>query len=81
MVEWLEIPITLEHAWMGWSEINTQRVKPFSVSSNFFYTNNNDRTAHFVGHSKLTPLDIVESYKRKQTNENMETEMKEMEKN
>ena len=26
----------------------------------------------------MTPLDIVEFYKRKQTNENMETEMKEM---
>ena len=55
-----------------------KRFKPFSVSSKTFYINNNDRTAHFVGHSKLTPLDIVEFYKRKQTNENMETEMKEM---
>ena len=32
----------------------------------------------FFGHSKLTPLNIVEFYKRKQTNGNMETEMKEM---
>ena len=53
-----------------------KKVKPFSVSSKEFYINNNDRTAHFVGHSKFTPLDIVEFYKRKQTNENMETEMK-----
>ena len=45
--------------------------KPFSVSSKTFYINNNDRTAHFVGHSKLTPLDIVEFYKRKQTNEHI----------
>ena len=30
-----------------------KRVKPFSVSSKTFYINNNDRTAHFVGHSKL----------------------------
>ena len=32
-----------------------KRVKPFSVSSKTFYINNNDITAHFVGHSKLTP--------------------------
>ena len=43
-----------------------------------FCINNNYRTAHFVGNSKLTSLDIVDFYKRKQTNENMETEMKEM---
>ena len=55
-----------------------KRVKPFSVSSKIFYINNNDRTAHFVGHSKLTPLDIVDFYEIKQTNENMETEMKVM---
>ena len=40
--------------------------------------NNNDRTAYFVGHSKLIPLDIVDFYLKKQTNENMEAEMKEM---
>ena len=39
-----------------------KRVKPFSVSSKRFYINNNYRTAHFVGHSKLTPLDIVDFY-------------------
>ena len=55
-----------------------KRVKPFSVSSKEFYINNNDRTAHFVGHSKLNPLDILGFLKRKQTNENMESEMKEM---
>ena len=36
------------------------RVKLFSVSSKKFYINNNDRTAHFFGHSKLTPLNIVD---------------------
>ena len=46
-------------------------VKPFSVSSKKFYINNNDRTAHFVGNSKLNPLDIVDFYKRKQMNEEM----------
>ena len=56
----------------------SKRVKPFSVSSKRFYINNSDRTAHFVGHSKFTPLDIVDFYKRKQMNENMEAEMKEM---
>ena len=58
-----------------------KRVKPFSVSSKKFYINNKYRTAHFFGHSKLTPLDIVDFYKRKQTNENMETEMKEIDEN
>ena len=53
-------------------------VKTFSVSSNKFYINNKDRTAHFVGNSKLNPLDIVGFYEIKQTNENMETEMKEI---
>ena len=52
------------------------RVKPFSVSSKKFYINNNDRTAHFVGHSKLTPMDCVDFYERKQINDNMENEMK-----
>ena len=59
-------------------KLKPKRVKPFSVSSKRFYINNNDRTAHFFGHSKLTPLNIVEFYKRKQTNENMETEMREI---
>ena len=39
--------------------------KPFSVSSKKFYINNNDRTAHFVGHSKLTTLNIVDFYNKK----------------
>ena len=43
----------------------TKQVKPFSVSSNEFYINNNDRTAHFVGHSKLAPLDYAGFYERK----------------
>ena len=37
-------------------------VKPFSVSSKKLYTNNNDRTAHFVGHSKWKELDIDDFY-------------------
>ena len=44
-------------------------IKPFSVSSKKFYINNNDRSAHFVGRSKLKELDIDDFYKRKQTNE------------
>ena len=39
-----------------------KRVKPCSVSSKKFYINNNDRTAHFVGHFKMTPLDIIDFY-------------------
>ena len=33
-------------------------VKPFSVSLEKLYISNNDRTAHFVGHSRLKELDI-----------------------
>ena len=60
---------------LEWVDTKTtpKRVKPFSVFSKKFYINNKYRTAHFVGHSKLTPLDIVDFYKRKQTNGNMET--------
>ena len=57
-------------------KITPKRVKSFSVSSKKFYINNKDRTAHFVGHFTLTPLDIIDFYERKQMNENMETEMK-----
>ena len=56
----------------------TKRVKPFSVSSKKFYINNNDRTAHFVGHSQLKELDIGGFFKRKQMNDEMEAETKEM---
>ena len=55
-----------------------KQVKPFSVSSNKFYINNNDRTAHFFGHSELGPLDYADFYERKNVNENMENEMKEI---
>ena len=55
-----------------------RRVKHFSVSSKFFYINNNDKTAHFVGHSQLKELDIDDFCERKQTNDEMEAEMKEM---
>ena len=41
-----------------------KRVKLFSVSSKKFYINNKYRTAHFVGHSKLTLLDIVDFMKK-----------------
>ena len=52
--------------------------KHFSVSSKKFYISKNDRTAHFVGHSKLKELDIDYFYKRKQTNEEMEAELTKM---
>ena len=50
MLEWVDPKSTLK------------RVKPFSVSLKKLYINNNDITAHFVGHSKLNPLDIVDFY-------------------
>ena len=31
----------------------TKRDKPYSVSSKTFHLNKNDKTAHWVGHSKL----------------------------
>ena len=58
---------------MGYNpKSTTKRVKPFSVSSNKFYINNNDRTAHFFGNSKLKELDIEDFYKRKQMYEELE---------
>ena len=53
MIEWVDPKST------------PKRLKHFSVPSKKFYINNNDRTAHFVGHSKLTPLDIVYFYNKK----------------
>ena len=60
------------------SKSTPKRVKPFWVSSKKLYINNNDRTAHFVGHSKLKELDIDDFYERKHTHEYTEAEMKEM---
>ena len=42
------------------------------------FLNKNDRTAHWVGHSKLKELDINDLFKRKQTNEETEAELIEM---
>ena len=39
-------------------KFNPKKVKSFSVSSKTFYIDKYDRTAHFVGHSKLKELDI-----------------------
>ena len=35
-----------------------KRYKPYSVSSETFYIDKNDRTAHLVGYSKIKELDI-----------------------
>ena len=43
-------------------------LNPFQFLQKKFYINNNDRTAHFVGRSKLTPLDCVDFYERKEIN-------------
>ena len=59
---------------------NPKELNPFQFLQKKIYINNNDGTAHFFGHSKLTPLDIFDFYEIKQTNENMETEMKVMNK-
>ena len=59
-------------------ESTPKRVKPYYGSSKKLYINNNDRTAHFVGHSKLKELDIDDFYERKQMNDEMEAEMNKM---
>ena len=55
-----------------------KRDKPYSVSSKQFYLHKNDRTAHWVGHSKLKELYISDFFKRKQMDEEMEAELTEM---
>ena len=62
---WNDWKFQLHWNMLEWVDPKTtpKRIKPFSVSSRKFYINNNDRKAHFVGHSKLTPLDIVDFYK------------------
>ena len=55
-----------------------KRDKPYSVSSRKFYLNKNDITAHWVIHSKLKELDINDAFKRKETNEEMEAELTEL---
>ena len=79
-MRWNDSKLQLHWNMLEWVDPKTtpKRVKPFSVSSKKLYINNNDRTAHFVGHSNLKELDIADFYKRKQTNENTEAEMKEM---
>ena len=77
---WNEWKFQLHWNMLEWvyPESTPKRVKPFSFSSKKLYINNNYRTAHCFGHSQLKELDIVDLYKRKQTNEDMEAEMKEM---
>ena len=64
---WNDCRFQLHWNMLEWVDLKTtpKTVKPFPVSSKKIYINNNDRTANFVGHSKLTPLDIFEFYKRK----------------
>ena len=62
---WNDWKLQLHWNMLEWvnTKSTTKLVKPFSVSSTKFYINNYDRTAHFVGHSKLTPLDCVDFMK------------------
>ena len=77
---WNDWKFQLNWNMLKWVDLkpNPKRFKQFSVSLKTFYINNNDRTTHFVGHYKLKKLDIDDFYERKQTNEDMEAEMKEM---
>ena len=55
-----------------------KRDKSYPVSLQFFYLNKNDITAHWVGHSKLKELDINNFFKIKQTSEDMEAALVEI---
>ena len=55
-----------------------KRYKPYSVSSKKCHINKNDRTAHWVGHSQLKELYIIDLFKIKQVNEEMEAELTEL---
>ena len=55
-----------------------KRYKPYSVSSETFYIDKNDRTAHWVGHYKLKELNINDLFNIKHMNEDMEAELTEM---
>ena len=48
------------------------------IHSKTFFISRNDKTAHFVGRSRLKELDIDDFYKRKCMNEEMEAELTEM---
>ena len=52
-----------------------KRDKPYSISSNKFYLNKNDRTYHWVGHSQLKELDTIDIFERKHMNEEMEAKL------
>ena len=77
---WNDLKFQLHWSILEWVDPKStpKRVKPFSVSFKKLYINNNDRTAHFVLHYKLKELDIDDFYKRKQTNDEMEAEMNEI---
>ena len=49
--------------------IPPKELNPFLSLQKNNYIGKNDRTAHFVGHSRLKELDINDFYKRKQMNE------------
>ena len=46
--------------------------KPYSISSRKYCINKGDRKYHWIGHSDLKELDIIDFFKRKQTIEYME---------
>ena len=54
-MEWLEIPITLEQAWMG--------------GFKKFYLNKCDIMDYWVGHSQLKESDTIDLFEGKHMNE------------
>ena len=54
-----------------------KRKKPYSVSSNGFYIDKDDRKSHWVGHSDLNELDTNDLFERENTIDDIEAEMTE----
>ena len=59
----------------GWiQKLSSKVINPIQFFKNN-YLNKNDRTTHWVGHSKLKELYIYDFFKIKQMNEEMEAEL------
>ena len=58
--------------------ITQKQLNPFKFFSKTCYIDKNNRTANFVGYSKLKELDINDFFKRKHMDEDMEAELTEM---
>ena len=68
-MELLEISHALEkREWVNPISLNEKK-NPFCVSSKKICLKNNNKTARWVGHSKLKPLDTIDVFKKKIIND------------